>query len=217
VVRLPDEVPPDQPSVRLVLDTYLVAAEALTCAAHEELLDALVRVWLGVGRALMESGTRVTLVAGMGGCRIARQRLSAQSLAGALRLGAEVRWQDTTTVADLLSDEPSVVVSYRLQADPVTGEKGTKGAVRWINVPLTVWARFDEPLQQSSFAQLPHPMGSPENRWSRRRRERARLLRARRDRALLLDCCSPTRDRRERIGTFVARPVNPARILVEAL
>jgi hypothetical protein len=89
--------------------------------------------------------------------------------------------------------------------------------VRWINVPVSVWARFDEPLQAPSFALLPHPVGSPENRWSRRRRERMRLRRARRDRALLLDCCTPTRDRRDRAGTFVARPVSPARILVEAL
>jgi uncharacterized protein (DUF58 family) len=214
VVRLPDELPPDQPSVRLVLDTFLVAAEALTCAAHEDLLDALVRVWLGVGRALAESGARVTLVTAAEGV-VVRRRLTAQSLASALRLGAEVRWQSSVGVADMLSDEPSIVVSYRLQPDPVTAERAAH--VRWINVPVSVWARFDEPLQQPSLALLPHPIGSPDNRWSRRRRERLRLLRARHDRALLLEHCSPTRDRRDRTGTFVARPINPARILVEAL
>jgi uncharacterized protein (DUF58 family) len=225
VVRLPDELPPERPSVRLVLDTLLVPAGhdgghpqtpgALTCAAHEELLDALVRVWLGVGRALVESGARVTLVtASRQG--IVRRRLTAEALSTALRLGAEVRWQDALSVADLLSDEPSIVVSYRLQPDPGT-EKAAESAVRWINVPVSVWARFDEPLQQPSLALLPHPMGSPENRWSHRRRERMRLLRARRDRGLLLDACAPTRDRHEHRGTFVARPVNPSRILVEAL
>src|SRR5262249_28035846 len=45
VVRLPDEIPPADPAIRLVLDNELFGTEALTCRAPDELLDVLVRVW----------------------------------------------------------------------------------------------------------------------------------------------------------------------------
>src|SRR6185503_9777751 len=63
VVRLPDEVPPADPAVRLILDNELGGTEALACKAPAEMLDALVRIWLGIGKALADRGTRVTLVA----------------------------------------------------------------------------------------------------------------------------------------------------------
>ncbi|HSS01547.1 MAG TPA: DUF58 domain-containing protein, partial [Kofleriaceae bacterium] len=62
VMRLPDEVPPAEPAVRLILDSELWGTESLSCRAPDELLDALVRVWLGIGKSLSELGVRVTLV-----------------------------------------------------------------------------------------------------------------------------------------------------------
>ena len=51
VVRLPDELPPEQPTVRLVLDTQPRRARPmLPYAGDGQLLDALVRVWLRRGR-----------------------------------------------------------------------------------------------------------------------------------------------------------------------
>src|SRR5690349_8509023 len=44
VMRLPDEVPPAEPAVRLILDSELWGTESLSCRAPDELLDALVRV-----------------------------------------------------------------------------------------------------------------------------------------------------------------------------
>src|SRR5213075_1562985 len=62
VMRLPDEVPPAEPAERLILDSELWGTESLSCRAPDELLDALVCVWLGIGKALSELGVRVTLV-----------------------------------------------------------------------------------------------------------------------------------------------------------
>src|SRR2546430_2690144 len=66
VVRLPDEIPPAEPKVRVVLDDHLWAAEWLTCLGTDQLLDGLVRVWLGIGKALAASGSRVTMVTAIG-------------------------------------------------------------------------------------------------------------------------------------------------------
>jgi uncharacterized protein (DUF58 family) len=216
VVRLPDELPPDQPAVRLVLDTYLPLGEALTCAGPAALLDALVEVWLGVARALQEAGTRVTLVTAVHeGDKVEplRSRLTPRGLDRALRLGARVRWQEALTVEGLLADgahprsspgaapsrEPSIVVSYRLQPDTPGRE-----ASRWIVVPGLVWTRFDEPFPFKSPGRLPHPFGSPDNRWSRRRRERIRRARALRDHTTFIQLCGAAAPPRE--GAFVARP-----------
>ena len=64
IVRLPDEVPPEMPSVELVLDTFQVSiADWSACSeGPHALLDSLVRVWLGLGRALVEGGVKVVLV-----------------------------------------------------------------------------------------------------------------------------------------------------------
>jgi uncharacterized protein (DUF58 family) len=226
VVRLPDELPPDQPSVRLVLDTFLPRGEALTCAGPAALLDALVEVWLGVGRALEEAGTRVTLVtaAREGGKVVSqRRRLAPRALDRALRLGAQVRWQGALTVEGLLSDgghgrqtrapEPAIVVSYRLQPDAPG-----PAASRWIVVPALVWTRFDEALLQRSPGALPHPLGSPDNRWSRRRREWSRRERALRDHTTFTRLCAAAAPPRE--GALVARPdasAGPLRICLEEL
>ena len=63
VVRLPDEVPRDRPVIELALDTFFPgAAVTSACDGPAELLDAMVRVWLGLGQKLSDQGARVTLV-----------------------------------------------------------------------------------------------------------------------------------------------------------
>jgi uncharacterized protein (DUF58 family) len=224
VVRLPDERPPTQPAAQIVLDTFLPGVESLSCASPAELLDALVSVWLGVGRALAEAGVRVTLVtAGLAsGARTGapsgnaevgpiRCRLAPRTMGPALRLGAEVRWQDALEVVGLLDDAPAIVVSYRQSPDLGEGKQG----VRWIVVPQTAWTRFDEPAQTLSVGLLPHPVGSPENRWSRRRRDRLRRERARRDHLTFARLCKETVARSP--GTFVATPARKGAIHLEAV
>ncbi len=216
VVRLPDERSPDQPAVKLVLDTFLPGADGLTCAAPAELLDALVQVWIGVGRALVEGGARVTLVtaaparAPLGALVPTRQSLAARAEGPALRLGAQARWQEAVPVESLLDDEPAIVVSCRRA--PLLEERGK---VRWILVPEAAWTRVLEQRPRTSAAVMPHPMGSADNRWSRRRRERLRAEQARRDHHRFVRLCEDLGGRLE--GSFVARPTAAARIELEAL
>jgi uncharacterized protein (DUF58 family) len=213
VVRLPDEVPPDQPAVRLVLDTFLPGAEALACPAPAELLDGLVEVWLGVARALAEGGARVTLVTAAprdGEVAPVQQRLLPRTPAASLKLGARVRWQDSLPVESLLGDVRSVVVSFRLQ--PILSKHA---GARWIIVPESAWTLYDDPPLPSSSAVLPHPMGSPENRGTRRRLARVRQERARRDHATLTRLCADTGERQP--DALVARPAGGTRIRLEAL
>lgn len=216
VVRLPDELPPDQPAVRLVLDTFLPDTEPLACSAPAELLDALVDVWLGVGRALAETGARVTLVTAArratADAEIApvHQRLIPRALTPALRLGAQVGWQDAVPVEGLLADTPSIVVSCRVQ--PVLSRHAV---ARWIILPEPLWTLHDEPAPQTSSALLPYPMGSPENRWARRRIARLAHEWASRDHATFTSLCGNTGERPP--GIFVARPAGAAGVRLEAL
>jgi hypothetical protein len=182
-VRLPDEIPPDRPRVRLVLDTFFPEADTLACDATAELLDSMVNVWLAVGKALIESGARVTLAAAVpkdDGFAVARQDLMLRALDPARRLGAQVTWQDRIPVDQLFTDEATYVVSRAVLASPLE-----QRSVRWIVVfPSAISA--EPPWTSSSGARLRFPMGSSENRWTLRRREETRTAVARRDRARVL-------------------------------
>ena len=238
VVRLPDEVPLEQSSVRLVLDTFMPdcwdptlvnprglagasnAVDGLTCHAPDELMDGLVAVWLGVGRALVDAGVRVTLVtaaAEAGKVVPVRRPLLPRAWTPAQRLGSRLRWQEALRPEALLvpiegdrgADHRTVVVSHRLPASPKEGE------ARWIVVPASLWAPFFEPRARSSGGLFPFPMGSADNRWSRRRREHPRLERAKTDHAIFTVLCSHSHERR--VGNFVARPRDDVRVTLEAL
>lgn len=206
VVRLPDELPSDEPSVRLVLDTFhLHFTPPCARGASEladELLDALVVVWLGVGRALADAGLRVTLVtaAPRGDAVVpARERLSPRGMSRAERLGASVRWQDALSPGALLTKERSLVVSHRLPVDAI------EGAARWVVVPAELWTPFREPRAPLSTAcRLAHPIGSADNRWSRTGPEHARRARARGDYGGFLSLSAHSHARRA--GNLVARP-----------
>jgi uncharacterized protein (DUF58 family) len=231
VVRLPDELPPDEPAVRLVLDTLLRGTseldkrpEDLTCDAPDVLLDALVRVWLGTGRALSGAGVRVTLVTAVpkdGRLVSFSQPLApsrraggyvphSETLALAERLGARARWQSSFPVTNLLSkDEPSIIVSHRLPANPA------EAAERWIVVPAELWSPFAETPQRPSLGLLPHPIGSADNRWSRRKRDRIRRETARSDHATFSYLTAHLQD--YRAGNFVARSTAIGAVALEAL
>jgi uncharacterized protein (DUF58 family) len=173
IVRLPDEVPPDRPRVRLVLDTFFPEAPALESDAPCELLDALVKVWLSIARALSSQGTRVTLVAAIpreeGGTAIARRAFLPQAPGEARELGARVAWQSHVAVDELLTREATFVVTRGLLPRSLSDN------VRWIvAIPPISVATPPSP----TGAQHPFPMGSSENRWLRARRARAERTRA---------------------------------------
>ena len=182
IVRLPDELPPDRPRVRLVLDTFFPEMLGLTCDAPAEILDSVVRAWLAVGRALAESGAQVTLIAAVpqgGAIVMNRQELSLRAPAAALRLGARAAWQNHMLVDELLTDEPAFVVSHAVLTRPPA-----HGKARWILVLPKVAVGM--PWPYPSGARLPFPVGSTENRWSLRRREANEHASKRRDHARAL-------------------------------
>jgi len=211
VVRLPDEIPPDRPRVRLVLDTFFPEADTLACDAPSELLDSMVSVWLAVGKALVESGARVTLAVAVprdDGVAVARHDLMLRAPDPALRIGAQVRWQSRIPVGELFTDEATYVVSRAVLASPLE-----QGSVRWIVVfPSAISA--EPPWPSSSGTRLRFPMGSSENRWTLRRREETAAGIARRDRARVLgmrgDIVRPLP------GSFFVVPAADGAIRIEA-
>lgn len=221
IVRTPDELPPDQPSVRVVLDTFLPGAEGFACSAPAALLDALVEVWISVGRALADAGARVTLVLPVpSGDTLAPQalRLGATTHAEALRLGAAARWQSALPVEAMLERGATFLVSCRIQP-LLAGAELSEGA-RWILVPEPTWTCFDEAFPARSVGRFPLPLGTRDNRLSRRQRAQRRWWAGLRDHtAFSRHAASGSAPRP---GSFSARPMrssqsSPRRIVLEAL
>ena len=216
VVRLPDELPPEQPSVRLVLDTFypVLAAsdDALTCSAPDDLLDALVRVWLGVGRALVERGVRVTLVAAVGD--EGRVEADAARAASAL-LEPDTRPGRARRLAVWTCSNGSPdrrAVDRRVASSSGDARRSWCALGRRARLPL------DAPparAQRTSSLRLVHPPGSADNRPSRRRGAQAMHRRERADHEAfrLLTAHSQALQ----TGHLLARPAGPAGIRLEVL
>jgi uncharacterized protein (DUF58 family) len=207
VVRLPDEIPQAEKSVRLVLDNCLAGTGSLTCSAHDELLDSLVRIWIGIGNALTDSGTRVTLVtAAKSGEAVApvERALVQRSSRQALQLGARVAWQASVSLAQLVGKARDGVRTIVITSRPKP--RVPLPEVTWIVVPEVAWTSHGwQPLPNSLWMVLPFPAGSAENRMSRRRQQRKRILKQWDDRSeltMLLGCI----DWHEYAGAFVAKP-----------
>jgi uncharacterized protein (DUF58 family) len=206
MMRLPDELPPADPEVRLILDSDLWGTGSLSCRAPDELLDALVRVWLGVARSLTEVGTRVTLVAAVadrGTTAIVERPMVVRSPREALRLGGRVAWQTEIALGALVARTAvkQVVVSSRPRRIRLPSE------VSWIVVPEIGWTS-PEPsssVRHSLETKLPFPSGSAENRLGRRQSERRRLAAMWHDRTIFSQVMCWT-DWTTFSGDRVARP-----------
>lgn len=198
VVRLPDEVPHTEPALRIVLDSELSGSDALTCRAPHELLDALVRVWLGVARALADTGARVTLVAvavrrdvpGAPAAPIIVERpLAVRAAVEGQRLGARAIWQDAIPLARLVANGApggqTVIVSSRPRAiaAPAVGPLAADGPRAWVVVPEDGWTAAEPPLPERSIARLPFPAGAADYRLGRREREHDRHRQRQADRS----------------------------------
>jgi hypothetical protein len=226
VMRLPDEVPIAEPAVRLILDSDLWGTESLSCRAPDELIDALVRVWLGIAGALVETGARVTLVTAAmhdGAAVLVERPMVARSPREALRLGARVAWQTAVPLAALMAsrDPPRVIDPRGPAVRPEPSARGQRQIVvsgrsrrvkdspevSWIVVPEVAWTSRELwlPKQAVLSAKLPYPSGSADNRPGRRVRERHRLEVAWHDRTIFSQvmCWS---DWAGFSGDYVARP-----------
>jgi hypothetical protein len=201
IVRLPDEIPANEPTIRLVLDTEMHHVNGLATTAPEEVLDALVRVWLAIGKTMVEEGRRVTLVAVADG-KVVEKVMIPRSREAA-KLGARVTWQDGVRLQNTLEDcVAQIVVSCRPRA-VVRGE-GARD-LTWIVVPSRMWATSSPLLPSPSAIVLPFPIGHAENRGARRLRERRRIEGVLRDRTYF-DQLATAIDWSVTGGGFVARP-----------
>jgi len=214
VVRLPDEIPPAEPRVRLILDTHLWGMEFLSCRAPDDLLDAMVRVWLGIAKELTDTGTRVTLVAGAqkgdGIAAIERPMMPRMAREG-LRLGARVRWQPMLPLAALIAKNTTtrqIVVTSQPQPTDVASD------VVWVVVPEVAWTVRETWPPEYAPVTLPFPAGSADNRFLRRLRERRRIEAMWRDRIMF----SQVRwvNYKAFSGSLVARP-NEGRIALTVI
>jgi uncharacterized protein (DUF58 family) len=205
VVRLADEIPQAEPAVRLILDNELWGAEGLACRQVRELLDALIRVWLGTARALTDAGTRVTLVAIAdrdGAPSVIERPFVPHATRDVLRLAGRITWQTALTLGSLVTgDAPirQIVVSSRsrklVAASPLT----------WIVVPEVAWTSTVPPVPPRSLVKLPYPAGSADNRLGRRIRDREHRQLVRHDHILLSQVMCRT-ELASFSGELIARP-----------
>jgi uncharacterized protein (DUF58 family) len=207
VVRLPDELPPEQPAVRMILDTQLVGAATLPTPATGQLCDALVRVWLSAGQALSAAGVRVTMVAAIGD-RVVEKPMAPQSSGALLKLGAQAAWQAATPIEALFADGArTVIVSAR--------PRPLDSTATWIVVPEFVWTDAEPPPLRDAWTTLPYPAGAADNRWLRRRHEKQAHERMRRA-GVVFDQLLQWSDGPHLEGSFVARP-RGVRVALEAI
>lgn len=175
IVRLPDEVPPDRPRVRLILDTYFPEALAMSCAATAEMLDSLVAVWLAVAQAMVEANIKVTLVVPTpvdGRVHVRTLEHQRRNPGAAARLGAQIEWQGRVEAHALFNDEATFVVSRAVLSPPPADPK-----YRWILVPPV---QVTEPVWNvGTGTRTPFPLGHRENSLARRKRAIKELTRAR--------------------------------------
>ncbi len=187
--------------MRLVLDNHLWGAESLTCQAPDQLLDALVNVWLGVGKALVAAGTRVTLVTGVDrtappsggasregslvldrgkGIAASERAMNPRALRESLRLGARAQWQSNLALEAMLDPRGPRTVVVSCRPRPIESCPD----LVWVFVPEATWTSPEPWLLASDAIRLPFPSGSADNRMSRRRRERVRVETMWRDRMM---------------------------------
>lgn len=181
IVRLPDEIPPDRPKVRIILDTYFPEAGISNVEAAADILDAMVAVWLGVARALTEKGVKVSLVTAAPHNEGEKQDIVVKRFeygsrwdGTARQLGAMVGWQGKLQPQQMFTDEATYIVSHGIHICPPTDPK-----FRFIIVP---------PLDMSgpaynvpSAGRAPFPLGHPENRWKKRTELVRELVTSRQD------------------------------------
>lgn len=195
-VRQPETREINTQDVMLVLDTYLPSG-AMLDAAHgaDDIIDALVEAWLGIARALVEKGDRVTLVTAASGHEkdevcIEQVRCARGESPRWQDLGARARWQGAYDVPALLEaagkDVHGVVVTARFTAAPPGPLPGQSMTWLFLDPADALGPRDPHWTVQMIggdgilrvlewLVRLPHPAGSEDNALPRRVRATWRL------------------------------------------
>jgi uncharacterized protein (DUF58 family) len=182
-VRLPEAKEVSTNQVILVLDSYLPRGQLLDASmGGEEILDALVLAFLGIGREMVERGDRVTLVAAASGVskdEIVLEKMLANRnpVARWQDVGARVRWQGQWDIPAMMEevgkDVSAVVVTARFTSAPpgiLPGQSCTwlfmdpSDALGKPEVHWTTQVIGRGPVAALSWLfRLPYPVGSEEN------------------------------------------------------
>ena len=142
-VRKPETKEQTIDSILLVLDSFLPNSKAFPDLVEvEEILDALIEVWLSLAVRLQEQGHKVSLVAvaddGKGALVTSTIHCAQQSLMQWQDLGARIRWQDEMDVDQLAMtlEEGThlIVISSRTVPPPPLP---TGRSLTWVYLPPT--------------------------------------------------------------------------------
>ncbi len=194
-IRLPESREITARKVVLALDTYVPPAWLERTEIIDNLLDALVDVWISTADRLIKQGEHVSLVAALHNEEGTLQREDVVCHKGArprwLDAGARAAWQSKMDVFDLFKEDDAtpeeafmVVLTSRLSPippDPLPGRRTT-----WIYLhpkdtigppppgAFELWLNWNDASELSEFdkllrfVQLPHPAGSDENALGKR-------------------------------------------------
>jgi hypothetical protein len=195
-------------SILLVLDSYLPNNKAFPALVEvEEILDALIEVWLSLAGQLQDQGHKVSLVAvaddGVGNLCSSTIHCAKQSLVLWQDLGARIRWQDEIDVDALaMSLEEGthlVVISSRTVPPPALP---IGRSLTWVYLPPTDVLKEDKRTFLETLVgagpgfwsrlirgalYIPYPTGTEENTirnqmrkyiWLRKQYQMRKLLRA---------------------------------------
>lgn len=188
-LRLPEAREITTNKVVLTLDTFVPTEWLQRVAVIDDLMDALVDVWISTADRLIKEGEQVTMVAALRGNDGKVRRESIDCGRGQrpqwLDAGARAMWQDKIDTFDLFEEDDTpedafmVVLTSRLEVtppDPLPGRRTT-----WVYLhpadtigpeppsPFQLWLDWQDKGQMTDmekvlrFLQLPHPAGSDEN------------------------------------------------------
>ncbi len=229
-VRLPETREITAKKVVLSLDTWVPKAWLSRTEVIDDLMDALVDVWVSTADQLIKAGEHVTMVAALRGEDGVLRREAIDCSKGQrpkwLDAGARAAWQSEIGVFDLFDEDETpedafmIVLTSRLEPvppDPLPGRRTT-----WIYLhpsdtigppqPSTfdLWLNWQDKPKMSSleqilrFVQLPHPAGSDENGFGPRFNHWRRRLARRNKRAFIRQEVLKAGERA--FGAMLARP-----------
>ena len=211
-VRIPESREISANRVMLALDTWVPPDWLKHTAIIDDLLDALVDVWISTAHRLKEQGEHVTLIATLPDEEgvLRREVIDCNRVDRSkwLDAGARARWQSEEDVLGLFSGDDSlddlefmVVLTSRLSApppDPLPGRQTTwiylhPGDTMGPEPPSLsdLWFDFRDEGEQTAaqrllrVLRLPYPAGSEENALAYRVRHFRRRMKAREDRLFI--------------------------------
>ncbi|MEL6180971.1 MAG: DUF58 domain-containing protein, partial [Myxococcota bacterium] len=204
-VRLPEAREISANRVVLALDTWIPDTWLRHTEVIDDLLDALIDVWISIAHRLKEQGEHVTLLATLPNeeGQLHRESIDCNRVDRSkwLDAGARARWQSEQEIWSLFDDEGSqdmehmVILTSSLSPPPPNPMPGRRTTWIYLHPRDTIgppppdltelWLNFRDEGEMTEiqramrFFQLPHSAGSEENALNHRIRHMLRRMRKR--------------------------------------